>query len=578
MSLALGATTGEYSKTRSCQRRILTDTSGGPPGGRMTIEDSDPIDWSIDGVVAFLCNPESAPWAQSVNSARPDPSALEAALRENFISGEALLHDVDSDAIKHDLGVKALGHRSSLKGAIEWLRLRSPKYQLSKKSSPLDEVPIRSPQNEASSSRRSTPVPAPPHSVTLISKPPNLEALPVGPQNKRRIAPTLVSGPEEVNTRQEVARHCGDHAQTVGPGFPTSAAGSSAMGSGHFGDTSANHKKDKQTSAPVHSGTKVVPLDVNSGWFTSKLEEDILRKYPPGKDDEDTLPAYGDSGSENDYDSEGWAELAAERPDIAYEGPVLSQVQPSSSLPRVTVELLVSQYIKEQEEAWSKESLPKEVPYARPLWERSREGNNLDYLTKEISVRLQIRFDRLSKLKKAIFDCEYRSISSVRRSCPVLDQTLARIFLDKWRLSILQKDLCPPAIELPPKAPPRRKQRSSSIHSAESEHSEDLGVSSESNSLSGSDDMSDFIVEDSDGDTEQPRLGASRDLPFTLASPMSSDGEILNEKESASPAHKRPRITESWEDIDPDDDVEIVDLTGSKSHLIVDSDTRHVSL
>lgn len=530
----------------------------------MIIEESDPIDWSIDDVVAFLCNPESAPWTQSLNSARPDPSALEAALRENFISGEALLHDVDSDAIKHDLGVKALGHRSSLKRAIEWLRQRSPKYQLSKKSSSPDEVPTLTPQNEASSSHRTTPVPAPPHSVTPVSsKPPSLEALPVGPQNKRRIVPTLVSGPEEVNKHPEPASHSGDQAQNVDHSGSSSAADSPATGSGHFGDTSANPEKDK---LPPWFTPQ---LDKNLlQKYTSKLEEDLLRKYPPGKDDEDTLPVYGESGSENDYDSEGWAELTAERPEIAHEEPALPQIQSSVSLPRDTVESLVSQYIEEQEETWRKESLPKEVPYARPLWERSREGNNLDHLTKEISARLQSHSKRLGKLKKAILDCVYRSITSVRRSCPVLDQTLARIFLDKWRLSILQQDLCPPAIELTPKAPRRRKQRPSSFQSSETEGSEDLGVSSESDSLPADDDMSDFIVDDSDGDTEQAQLGASGDLPFTLASPMPSDGETPNERESASPAHKRPRIAETWEDIDPDADVEVIDLTGSKSQLI----------
>lgn len=99
--------------------------------------DSDPLDWRVDEVVDFLCNPNLAPWALSANSSRPDPVALAAALRANEIGGEALLYDVDSQAIKDDLGVKALGHRGSVNRAIEWLRARSLKYQLSKPKAPL---------------------------------------------------------------------------------------------------------------------------------------------------------------------------------------------------------------------------------------------------------------------------------------------------------------------------------------------------------------------------------------------------------------------------------------------------------
>ena len=90
----------------------------------------DPLDWTIDRVVAFLCHSLSTPWSQSANpSERPDPVSLEAALRENRINGEVLLNDVKEVSLREDLGLKALGHRSTVLAAIRYLQQLSAKYQ-----------------------------------------------------------------------------------------------------------------------------------------------------------------------------------------------------------------------------------------------------------------------------------------------------------------------------------------------------------------------------------------------------------------------------------------------------------------
>lgn len=95
----------------------------------MSSEDGDPLDWTVDEVVKFLCYTAETPWSNSVVSNRPDPVSFEAALRENFVTGETLLHDVDMKNLSEDLGIKALGHRSSVIRAIHYLRERSLKYQ-----------------------------------------------------------------------------------------------------------------------------------------------------------------------------------------------------------------------------------------------------------------------------------------------------------------------------------------------------------------------------------------------------------------------------------------------------------------
>lgn len=555
----------------------------------MATENTDPIDWGVDEVVAFLCNPESAPWAQSATSARPDPVALEAALRENFIGGEALLNDVDSNALKHDLGVKALGHRSSLMRAIEWLRLQSPKYLIAKKSRSLDELTTI---DTNYSSLRSKPAPLRFSSTAPVSSKAIDPVIPPPSSDQtRRIAPTLVSGPEAYGIRQEAASVAGNQAQ-IASGNSSLGHNARLTGGAGFDDVSAEQSNDNNISHDTDA-TGSVPFEVNRGWFTTSLEEEILRRHPPGRDDEDALPVYGDSGSENDYDSEEWQEILDEHPHLADKEPDSAQNQLSAYLSPEAVEFLVSQYIEEQNELWEKEALPKELPYARPLWERSREGDNLKQLTSETSSRLLKLDQSLSKFKKAIFDCQYRSEASVRHSCQCLEQTLRVIFLEKWRLSILKQDTCPPAVDLPPSALRVRKRRSKSVHSINSMHSEDVASSSESGVSSEDEDMADFIVEDSDADMEQAQVESQPGMPFTLASSPSNDapsiasndgaGRIENESGSpdnkrqrvengsGSPAHKRQRVTDTDEYDDLYDAVDLADLTGSNLDLAPDS-------
>ncbi|KAL3488264.1 P-loop containing nucleoside triphosphate hydrolase protein [Aspergillus germanicus] len=98
----------------------------------MSSNSEDPFDWTVDDVVKFLCHDKETPWSRSTSrTPRPDTASFEAALRDNEITGEILLQDVDKDALRDDLGLRALGHRSSIMMAIRYLRGGSQKYRQS---------------------------------------------------------------------------------------------------------------------------------------------------------------------------------------------------------------------------------------------------------------------------------------------------------------------------------------------------------------------------------------------------------------------------------------------------------------
>jgi hypothetical protein len=59
----------------------------------------------------------------------PDPAALERVLREHEVNGNVLLIDVDDNVMRQDFGLKVLGRRAFIRGAIDELRVKSAKYQ-----------------------------------------------------------------------------------------------------------------------------------------------------------------------------------------------------------------------------------------------------------------------------------------------------------------------------------------------------------------------------------------------------------------------------------------------------------------
>ncbi|KAI9719105.1 MAG: hypothetical protein M1812_003735 [Candelaria pacifica] len=91
---------------------------------------TDPFDWTVDDVVASLCDTNTSWSVSSTPSAQPDPTFFERGLRENDIDGVTLLTELDNRAtIQEFLGLRSLGHISKIIRAVNRIRSQSPKYQ-----------------------------------------------------------------------------------------------------------------------------------------------------------------------------------------------------------------------------------------------------------------------------------------------------------------------------------------------------------------------------------------------------------------------------------------------------------------
>ncbi len=89
----------------------------------------DPWDWTVDQVVSALTDRDSPLLKTNSPLHLPDATFLAKIIRDNDITGLALLRDVTTPCLRDELGIKSFGHRSSINLLIEQLQEVSPKFQ-----------------------------------------------------------------------------------------------------------------------------------------------------------------------------------------------------------------------------------------------------------------------------------------------------------------------------------------------------------------------------------------------------------------------------------------------------------------
>ena len=89
----------------------------------------DPWDWTVDQVVSILTDHESPLLRTNSQLNLPDASYFAKVLRENDVTGLALLTEVTTHCLRDELGIKSLGHRASISHLIRQLQHTSLKYQ-----------------------------------------------------------------------------------------------------------------------------------------------------------------------------------------------------------------------------------------------------------------------------------------------------------------------------------------------------------------------------------------------------------------------------------------------------------------
>lgn len=641
----------------------------------------DPLDWTVEDVVDFLCHRSQTPWSQSATkSPRPDLATLEVSLRDNMITGEVLLNDVDKDALRNDLGLKALGHRSSMLIAIRYLQQNSPKFQnslvnhnlhfgdrhgfsatprspderyspygnlLSGATSPQQGtahgsgfIPtsvsalqnskgINSAAPSSSSHPRisreySAPEPSNPNkeltddldesdgsaSMELSNSPPVEQPVASNPGTKIRSGERYIVDSKGKKRRKLELGHTHDIQPTnpiskttsfsadkvwymganaitpdelfypldtddegesfviASPRFPTAQSSFVNKRLNYF----YRQQPVKLNSQNGRSQWALIPYKPSKGHadrqryftlYTPKNEQVIVskesvnkwpqlnemqgvgleastsasepfdmfaflaQKYQAQDGSDDVLPFYGDSGSEGEYDEETWEEIDNERQE-----PVQSQA------PRLTsaeVDSIISNSIAEYERKWHQDHLPQEEPKARSLWLWAKKGKCRNQKIQTFQIDIDLLEHRLGKLQDGIRKSDYATRSELETQCQSLEQTVFRAQSQKWRVSVLEQEACPPKIAVAPKPRPKPKQRNAGDD--ESLHSESDGFIDD---ISSDESPVDFV-----DDAEEPAEQGQTQLDKTRNTPSpSSDDEVIipSGARRRSKARKGPKV------------------------------------
>jgi len=234
-------------------------------------------------------------------------------------------------------------------------------------------------------------------------------------------------------------------------------------------------------------------IDNNHDW-------DFLAKWSKGETTEDILPAYGESGSENDFSVDLIKEIEEE---------VLEREASKTNgiLDEEAVNDAIRQAIEMMEAKWHTVKEPKREEGAYRVW-RKGQGRRGTLAKDTVKYELRHLDTVLSNLRKAIGDEVWMKTEQVVKQCACMELSIFNKLDLEWKLKLWQRQQAPPrqppALRLANTIP--RKDLEEDVESLESE----------------SDHLADFI--DIDGDfrmmdgSESPYLSA-REEPFGEATP-----------------------------------------------------------
>ncbi|KAI5285406.1 hypothetical protein KEM52_002456, partial [Ascosphaera acerosa] len=223
------------------------------------------------------------------------------------------------------------------------------------------------------------------------------------------------------------------------------------------------------------------------------LQEDpyhayLLSKYAPRPDEqEEPLPAFGDSGSEGGYDSDLMQEIEDEKEEQRRLGGA-SAVSDAASvgLTPADIDTIVDECVRTFEERFRKYKLPTYQCKARALWRRAQRNGSVAADVSRAKQQIHHLTHRLSILKKRIHENTWFGASQVQKQCEALQPTVADREEQRWRVSVLEASECPERVHSP----------AASAAATKAKSPKTLPEGEES--LSSDDGLADFISDDED--------------------------------------------------------------------------------
>lgn len=203
-------------------------------------------------------------------------------------------------------------------------------------------------------------------------------------------------------------------------------------------------------------GGFVIPEDDVLGQLGQNLEDEdlgYLEKYRHMNDGKIIPAAFGDSGTEGEYDSETWKEIEAERGEELEKPTGRTSRRP---LTREEVQDAIDVGIADLVDKWTRNKLPMRQLKAWSVWKKSRRQKSKHEEIRQAEARIrQIDGERLPKMRKEIADETWTTSLQVRKQCKIMEQSVFDREDLRWLISTLvlrREPARPPAAAKRPKA------------------------------------------------------------------------------------------------------------------------------
>ncbi|KAK6950016.1 hypothetical protein Daesc_008339 [Daldinia eschscholtzii] len=536
--------------------------------------DDDPWDWDVDKVVRELCSADRS-WKPPTSAPVKflPPEQLEPLLREHEVDGHTLLTYNRAD-ICRDLHIKITKHKSIFDHIIASFQSRSKQYRLYRKrrysefAAESDEDETREDDNKGASPTKPTfSTQEAPSSDTPATK-------------KRKVAPILVSTEIDVNVTRNI---------------PTEADVIIASRS-----RSLIHRKsdDMVDSTWAYLGKDAVTrvdivelVDTTQPLSNETLEQDqqltfirggrlphgrqlqinqllkrrMLRNRKPrvpyatkldmvpganNPDHDEVLPLYGDSDEE--YDSETWAEIETEKLKKADRHGL------SSGEVQAVIDHAIQQFISD----WRERKASKLLYKSNQVWLNARRVGLKMSIDKHRG-NLEACESRIAKYCKEITLQHWRNTAQLKMNTLILQQSVEDREYSSWILGVIAAPTEPEKCPAPPRTSVKPRQQPKPV-STDSEDEEILTSESE-------DELDEFIIDDS-----LPRGASLNDSPMTIAEDDLFPVRREEQRHRESSQDEVPLDTKRTETIDlTQSQVNIGPQTPTKSkkHYVIDLTT-----
>ncbi|KAL9579201.1 MAG: hypothetical protein Q9212_005243 [Teloschistes hypoglaucus] len=214
---------------------------------------------------------------------------------------------------------------------------------------------------------------------------------------------------------------------------------------------------------------------------------DFLDKWTHLHDDH-PLPAFGDSGSEGEYDLDTWREIQKDN-GVKLERP-LGRSKGFKKLTAAEIQEAVDHAVISIRKDWNEKRLPKLSRKAWILWSKSRRDRTREIQISSAEFDIQHLKSRLDKLQSEIAGEQWISAEKVIKQCESMRRTVYDLQESEWTVETLRLKYRPEKLESLLHVKPQNSR------DRESAKVKDVEAASSMVETSTDEDLDDFIVDD----------------------------------------------------------------------------------